>query len=292
MLNKKDRILADIPTYSICNLHDNDTDDVVVVSLKPYLLSARSVVFPHRHSFYQVLYITHGGGRHIIDFETYPVNKGVVYFLSPGQIHEWDFDENTDGILINFSASFFSTFLANSNYLNDFLFFSSNGKHSVISFNAEEGIEHIFRQMLDEYALCKENYTDIIRALLLTLFVLANRKIEAGNKHKDPYLFRQLLTFEKLVDQHFMKKRLPKEYAELMFITPNYLNAICNKLTGRSAGEFIRQRILLEAKRLLVNSAFSVSEIAWQLNFDNNSYFSRFFKKYEHISPEDFKKKK
>ena len=180
----------------------------------------------------------------------------MVYFLSPGQIHEWDFDENTDGILINFSASFFSTFLANSNYLNDFLFFSSNGKHSVISFNAEEGIEHIFRQMLDEYALCKENYTDIIRALLLTLFVLANRKIEAGNKHKDPYLFRQLLTFEKLVDQHFMKKRLPKEYAELMFITPNYLNAICNKLTGRSAGEFIRQRILLEAKRLLVNLLF------------------------------------
>ena len=55
MLNKK-IVFSDIPTYSICNLHDNDTDDVVVVSLKPYLLSARSVVFPHRHSFYQVIY--------------------------------------------------------------------------------------------------------------------------------------------------------------------------------------------------------------------------------------------
>lgn len=284
--------MTGIPTYSICNLHDNDADDIVVTSLKPYLLSARPVVFPHRHSFYQVLYITQGGRRHIIDFETHPVSRGVVYFLSPGQIHEWDFDEKTDGILVNFSASFFSTFLANSNYLGDFLFFSSNGKHSVISFTGEDGVEQLFGQMLDEYTLRKENHTDIIRALLLTVFVLANRKVQSGNKHKEPYLFRQLVAFEKLVDQHYMHKRLPKEYAEMLFITPNYLNAICNKLTGRSAGELIRQRILLEAKRLLVNSSFSVSEIAWKLNFENNSYFSRFFKKYEQVSPEEFKKRK
>jgi AraC-like DNA-binding protein len=64
------------------------------------------------------------------------------------------------------------------------------------------------------------------------------------------------------------------------------------KVNRQICGELIRDRILLEAKGLLVNSTQSISEIAWELNFKNNSYFSRFFKKYEGISPEKFKKVK
>ncbi|MBS1601630.1 MAG: AraC family transcriptional regulator, partial [Bacteroidetes bacterium] len=79
--------------------------------------------------------------------------------------------------------------------------------------------------------------------------------------------------------------------AELLFITPNHLNALCQELVGRPAGEVIRDRVLLEAKRLLTNAGMTATEIAYELNFQDNSYFNRFFKKYEGVTPDEFRKK-
>jgi len=92
------------------------------------------------------------------------------------------------------------------------------------------------------------------------------------------------------VEQHYPEKKLPKAYAEMLFVTPNHLNAICTATAGKSAGELIRERVLLEAKRLLVNSQMSIAEIGYQLNFEDNAYFSRFFKKYTSVTPEAFRK--
>jgi len=82
----------------------------------------------------------------------------------------------------------------------------------------------------------------------------------------------------------------PKDYAELLYITPNHLNALCKDLLGIQAGEVIRNRILLEAKRLLTNPLLTITEIALQLNFNDNSYFTKFFKKSTGITPEEFRK--
>lgn len=281
-----------IPIYSICNLHHDGGHDIVVTDLASYLQSHQSLVFPHRHSFYQVLYITKEGGRHLIDFRSYPVKRGMIFFLPPGQIHEWQFDKHTDGILINFGEPFFSTFLAGSGYLNDLPLFSRSGRHCAADFSKQPAaMDHLFQQIFSEYQNREENCFDMLRALLLQVFLLAGRALQNKEERKAPWQYRQLLAFEHLVEQYYTQKKLPKEYAELMFITPNYLNALCTKLTGRSAGDLIRNRVLLEIKRLLVHSSLSVQEIAWQLNFENNSYFSRFFKKYEKITPEEFKKK-
>jgi AraC-like DNA-binding protein len=84
--------------------------------------------------------------------------------------------------------------------------------------------------------------------------------------------------------------KLPKEYAELLYITPNHLNALCRDLVGKTAGELIRERVLLEAKRLLTNLNITAAEIAYELNFQDNSYFSRFFRKYTGQTPEIFRK--
>lgn len=76
----------------------------------------------------------------------------------------------------------------------------------------------------------------------------------------------------------------------MLYVTPNYLNALSKDVTDRSAGELIRDRILLEAKRLLTNAKMTISEIALELDFMDNSYFTRFFKKYEGVTPETFRK--
>ena len=91
--------------------------------------------------------------------------------------------------------------------------------------------------------------------------------------------------------QHYIDVKLPKDYAELLYITPNHLNAVCKDVLGLSAGEVIRNRTLLEAKRLLTNPRLNISEIAFNLNFSDNSYFTKFFKKIEGITPEEFRKR-
>lgn len=76
----------------------------------------------------------------------------------------------------------------------------------------------------------------------------------------------------------------------MLYITPNYLNGICKDMLGKSAGQVIRDRILLEAKRLLVNAEMNVEEIAAKLHFSDNSYFTKFFKKYTGLTPDAFRR--
>jgi AraC family transcriptional activator of pobA len=77
-----------------------------------------------------------------------------------------------------------------------------------------------------------------------------------------------------------------------LYITPNHLNALCKEYLGMQAGEVIRNRILLEAKRLLVSQDITISEISDELSFNDNSYFTKFFKKLVGMTPEEFRKNK
>ncbi|MBI3883401.1 MAG: helix-turn-helix transcriptional regulator, partial [Sphingobacteriales bacterium] len=125
---------------------------------------------------------------------------------------------------------------------------------------------------------------------MVQLFILCSRYNTKKETETNKYSSTLLRSFKKLIDENYKEKKLTKEYAELLYITPNHLNALCKDVTGQSAGEIIRDRVLLEAKRLLVNSNSNISEIANELNFVDNSYFTKFFKKYEGITPETFKK--
>ncbi len=283
------------PTISICGLLEKEysEQDITVYSIQAFLETHKNIKFPHRHSFYQLVFITQGSGLHYIDFHKYPIKKGMIFFMTPSQIHEWVLDNGVNGLLINFNETFFSSFLANKDYLNDFALFSTGKTISGIDLsdkNILPEVEKILLHIQNEYQGSHELKYDLIRALLLQVLILLNREIyNIQNTHNNRHGFAIFRDFEKLIEQHYLTKRLPKEYANILCITPNYLNAICNQISGKSAGEIIRNRILLEAKRLLANSHQSISEIAFELQFEDNSYFTKFFKKYEGITPEKFR---
>lgn len=287
-----------IPTYNIGTLtsDDNNIQDFAVFNLQDYFSEQFMLAEkPHRLSFYQLMFITDGKGEHLIDFESYELCAGDIYFLAPGQVHRWKVNASIKGYFINFNECFFASFLSKSDYLNEFSFFMANGYHSRLKCIKEfNRTKSVFQEILNEYNGKKEHRLDLIRVYLLELFIKADRVI--GNIceewYESKHQFYHLRNFEKLIEEHFKSKHLPKEYAQLLHVTPNYLNALCKKIRGQSAGEMIRNRILLESKRLLVNSDLSVSEVAYQLNFKDNSYFSRFFKKYVQVSPDDFRRHK
>jgi AraC-like DNA-binding protein len=99
----------------------------------------------------------------------------------------------------------------------------------------------------------------------------------------------QIRQFGALLNQHYRTRRSVRDYAELLHLTANYLNALCRRVLGQTASDLIHARVVLEARRLLTHSALSVAQVADELGFDDPSYFGRYFRKYVGQSPEAFR---
>jgi len=281
------------PVYDICKLSDFQQEDLLISRFAAYLQKHKDLYFPHKHTFYHLVLFTKGAGTHAIDFKTFDVTPNQIYFMIPGQVHSWNFEGEVDGYVIHFSSSFFESFLLKNEYLDQFPFFSGVIEDAVIQIDPsiQQKIIGLFEDIIIESEITDRMSLDLIRSLLLQVFILLSRTT-TGQKEKQalPYNYTLLKTFQKLIEKNFATLKLPRDYAELMYITPNHLNALCNDLLGISAGEVIRNRVLLEAKRLLINLDLTIAEIGYQLNFNDNSYFTKFFKKYAGSTPEEFRK--
>lgn len=285
---------ASIPVYDICTIDEKAQKDLLIERFGQYLQKHyHNLHRAHRHSFYHLVLFTKGKGSHTIDFEKFQVKPFQIYFMIPGQVHSWHFEKEVDGYIIHFNESLFTSFLYSSHYLERFYFFQGNAEDGICQLPPSMHTKTValFEDMLSEIEGKKEQNLDMIRLKLLELFITIDRNC-VGNKRKNvPQQKLTLLrSFQNLIDKHFRSIRLPKEYADLLYVTPNHLNALTHDLLGKTAGDLIRDRVLLEAKRLLTNADMTVTEIAYELNFQDNSYFNRFFKKNAGITPDEFRK--
>jgi len=285
---------GEIPVYNITSFAEFRNEDILVSRLATYWASHKDLYNSHRHNFYHFVLFTKGNGNHTIDFQTFPVREFQIYFMIPGQVHSWDFEGNVDGYVINFSIPFFQSFLLKPDLLEEFTFFSGSVNDSVLQIpnELESKVRGIFEEILSEGTENRPFNLHLVRALLLHVFILVSRlnaapALDTGTS----YNHTLLKNFRKLIENNYTKLRLPREYAELLYITPNHLNALCNDLLGIPAGQLIRDRLFLEAKRLLVNYGLTINVISDRLNFNDNSYFSRSFKKHAGVSPEEFRRK-
>lgn len=288
----------DYPVFDICSLNTNKlSDDLFNIDrFHGYVKNNPHVQKVHKHSFYHLVLFTSGKGKHILDFETYPIEEGVLYFMRPSQAHQWIFDGEVDGYVINFSNTFFDRFSIGSSILDIFPFFSLLSPTQVLRLNAEafHTVVQLFENILTEVNK-KGNHIQtsiMVMAYLLQLFVTAARSINDptyGNSVNN-YNTVLLKKYLDLIEENFRSIRLPKDYASTLYITSSHLNFICQEQLKTSAGDLIRRRILLEAQRLLVNFDLSISAIALDLNFFDTSYFVKFFKKHTGATPENFRK--
>ena len=291
------KVKKSIPVYDICSLNGADQlqDDLIAEPFASYLKAHPNLHRPHGHSFYHLVYFTKGGGHHTIDFKRFPVKAGQAYFMIPGQVHSWEFQGETDGYVINFSEAFFRGLLADPHYLDRFGFWHGATGDNIIALKTEKDRQEavrIMQQIITEKTSNNGFSLDQARLSLLTFFILAARANNTDNNKSgitQPGQLR-LYNFRKLVDEYYARYKLPKDYAAMLYVTPNHLNALCRDLLGKPAGEVIRDRIILEAKRQLVNANSGIADIAYSLGFTDNSYFTKFFKKQTGFTPEDFKK--
>lgn len=281
-----------IPIYDICTIDKDVNPNFLVERLSDYLSKHYSSLHkPHKHSFYHFVLFTGGVGSHTIDFDSFEVAPFQIYFMIPGQVHSWHFEKDVEGYIVHFGEELFSSFLQKQDYIEQFSFFSGNSKDGVINLPLESSdqVIAIFERLIAEVRLQSDSL-DLVRLLLLELLVTIDRLCSPNLRHNLPQQNMVLIKhFKQLVHKHFRTMKLPKEYAQLLYITPNHLNAVSQDVVGATAGDIIRERIILESKRLLTNADMDVGQIADELNFQDNSYFTRFFKKYVGVTPEQFR---
>ena len=143
--------------------------------------------------------------------------------------------------------------------------------------------------MKKEYS--ENAFTDlnIVQSYLITLFYEMNKNAVKTAKGISA---AAVITakFKELIHDHIKSQHQVNYYSSLLSVTPNHLNKCVKTVTGKSAVKWIDENILLEAKYLLFQTTLSVGEIATQVGFEDQSYFSRFFKKAEGISPIRYRK--
>lgn len=281
------------PVIGVCDLFHRENQKHPFALHRVHELLEKGMIpnSPHRHSFYQILFITYGKGIHTIDFQEYQFNSEVIFFLKPGQVHHLNLEPDCKGYLINFTEDFFHTFLADHHFLEHFSFYKRTSK-SICYYpdNSLEDCIQLFEKLCSIYGNKNEFFAEYIRIYLIELFLGIQSRLNNNSKNiQESNRHYKIEQFQQLVENHFFEAHYPKYYADILSISPNYLNAICKTHLNTTAGNYIRSRIALEAKRLLINSALSISEISFQLQFEDNSYFTKFFKQLTNLTPIEFR---
>jgi AraC family transcriptional regulator, transcriptional activator of pobA len=145
--------------------------------------------------------------------------------------------------------------------------------------------------MLREFENEQPHRMEILKRFFKIFLIYLTRKTDEHNQAIEHSRETELVkNFMELLDKNFKEKKMVAEYAGELSVTSNYLNRVVKKITGHSAGNHIRNRVVLEAKRMGRYSAAGLKEIAYQLGFLDSAHFSRFFKTFGGTNFSDFKK--
>ncbi|MBC5773567.1 helix-turn-helix domain-containing protein [Pontibacter sp. KCTC 32443] len=264
--------------------------------LKPFSQHLQEHAFiqkPHKHDFYILFFVTHGSGSHTIDFKTYPVEPNTVFFLTPGQVHSWQLSSDTDGFILFFTPSFYLIDFPN-HKLNSFPFFNSLLQNPFLYLtNAQlQQLESILLEMQEEL-IRQELYTEAIIRDYLDILLMRLARLyhsEGGPKTAGTGAVSQLEALQKLIEEQYKNHKPVKFYADQLHLTTKQLNETSKRRFGRTTAQLIQDRVLLEAKRLLVHSTLTIAQVASELGYFDNAYFFRFFKKHAGLTPEQFRK--
>ena len=247
----------------------------------------------HKHSFYEILWTESGISRQTIDYNEYEVLPHSLFFISPNQVHQFEEWQPLVGGTIMFTEHFF---LLNQ-YDRDSLFELSflDNLHSNPCLQMDSAAFAEVRSIIDllvrENALPSRNL-GILQHLLHALLLTVQRQIDRHAGQRPPrrkmVIFKE---FRQLLEAQFDQNFSVSAYADQLSITQHHLNLVCRSIANKTATEVIRMRRVLEAKRLLTFTDWTVTEIAERLAFTDSSYFAKVFFAEVGQSPIEFRNK-
>ena len=250
---------------------------------------------PHIHSFYQIIWFKKGTGMHYVDFKEYPVTDNTVFFISSGQIHYFEDNRSVEGSIIHFNESFLSDEGSSENVFLKYNVFNAfdAAPYYHIKPESADRLDFLVREMETE-AAHEELFAhkDMLKYLIKMFLIHIQRTGERG--HGIPLCInnaanRTFVRFRQMLEHHYRTMHTVKEYAGHLNVSSKTLTNCVYESSHSTPLALINERIVLEAKLQLLHSSLKVKEIAFQLGFEDPSYFVKFFKRHTGFLPAEFR---
>jgi AraC-like DNA-binding protein len=248
---------------------------------------------PFKKDFYFIALVNNAGQTKITyDNTSVTELNSFLVFQSPGLLYSFFRDDTASGYLLYFKKESFSFFKPD--FEKAFPFFDLlHTNFYRLNQNRYNEFAPLFEEVFQAYEATSDKQHTVASLKLLALlyqlkeFTAAFSQWEQGFDTPQQTLLKK---FIQLVNNYYLEKRTIEEYADLLFITPNHLSQSIKAASGKNALAFINERIMTEARSLILYTDFDMAQIAWQLNFSDPANFGKFFKRHAGTTPLEFRR--
>lgn len=258
-------------------------------------------VKPHLHDFIEIAYIRDGSGVHIINGQRYSVSAGDMLFINYGQTHEIIGDPSMKLVNFLFTPEFISNSLLNTENISDVFAFTLSGELDqdfsfslpIARFNSSEHAElqAITNAMLKEYRKKNHGYRSMLKAYMQLIFCMLVRNVrEQDNTTPTATLHKITPEILHYIDINCFDKLKLRSLAEKCFYTPSYFSRLFKETCGKSLTEYIKEKRISEASRLLAETALPITKISEIVGYQDRKLFNKFFKQITGMTPSDYRK--
>lgn len=243
---------------------------------------------PHYHDFEELIIITKGSLNHFIDFKEEIQHAPFASYISAGKMHRISPEKDLRGWVINYKSEFISDSILN--FYSNFFTFTNI---PLTGGSCIERFDSLCRIIQAEYLHEVTDYPTIqhlVKALIAMVESEQKRNIPVDTdvKNSQVIAFRNFL---RILEDNFRRSEGVSFYADKMNMSERNLNLICRNNFDKSVSEIIETRKLIEAKRMLLYTAKSISEIGYELGYNEKSYFTRVFHSRMNLTPSQFREK-
>jgi AraC-like DNA-binding protein len=241
---------------------------------------------PHSHNYYCLSYLYEGATPHFSDMDNNLINAPALLVLNIDQVHIHTDLKDCKIISMAFSSDFIH---GQNKKIADHIETVFSSPYLILSPNQLTELDRYIQLIVAEYAKGDVKNFEIIKCLINILLIQSAGFIEqsTGASFHKKDLFSN---FKDLLKKQYRSHHKVRFYADSLNISTEVLNQAVKNATSKTPKQLIDERLLMEAKRLLYWSDITVREVAWELGFENDGYFNRFFKKFEGTTPKEFQK--
>ncbi|HEY4286472.1 MAG TPA: AraC family transcriptional regulator [Puia sp.] len=276
-----------IPVYSLLenSLTGNPLIEVVRVTAGDISVAEPAFLIPHRKNYYLFALVKKGSSRHWVDSLPYTLQPDTFYFTTPQQVHLKEERKPVQGWFVRFTQEFLQ--LEENRGLMALPVIRNPAEAHALPLSPQEMMtaEDILEKMLAEFQADGSWKNQMLTAQLRILVIHMSRIYTAQYGEQTAPCRSMLQQFQILIDQHHPEWHDVASYARVLHLTPDYLNDLVKRQSGRTAMAHIHQRLLAEAKRRLLYTEASVKELADQLGFADDAYFNRWFRRLSEETP-------
>lgn len=249
-----------------------------------------------RLNYFSVIWIQQGRGKAKVDFSEYEFDKDDMFFFTPYQPFMLEGNNELEGVVLDFHPNFFCIHKHHQEIACNGVLFNNiyNPPFVKVDEIARQTFEIVLAQMkLELQAPALAQYEQLVAYLKIFLITASRLKVaqqpQAQQDYadkKEPFILQNLKDF---IEIHFKTKHSASDYADMLNISPKALAKITKTHFNKTVTDLISERIVIEAKRELYLTNKSVKEIAHDLGYDDEYYFSRFFKNNADVSPQMYR---